>query len=162
MFDFTNYNQLSRIVINKVELKFANKKLGGKLKQVSEKQWEERFGTEDFLKGHKKEYEFSFSKKNEILYGIVSIEVPGYGTKKFRVHNREMLEGQYEKLKKSLIGGTEIAACRLTGGDGDGSFAAIVEGSQAVYSLETYTNEIKTKEQFISLLKLIFEKQEDN
>lgn len=88
--------------------------------------------------------------------------MPGYGTKKFRVHNREMLEGQYEKLKKSLIGGTEIAACRLTGGDGDGSFAAIVEGSQAVYSLETYTNEIKTKEQFISLLKLIFEKQEDN
>lgn len=63
MFDFTNYNQLSRIVINKVEPKFSNKKLGGRLKQVSEKQWEERFGTEDFLKGHKKEYEFSFSKK---------------------------------------------------------------------------------------------------
>lgn len=39
--------------------------------------------------------------KNEILYGIVSIEVPGYGTKKFRVHDREMLEGPYEKLQKS-------------------------------------------------------------
>lgn len=51
------------IVINKTELKFANKKLGGRLKQVSEKQWEKRFGVEDFLKGHKKEYEFSFSKK---------------------------------------------------------------------------------------------------
>lgn len=105
MFDFTNYNQLSRIVINKVEPKFSNKKLGGRLKQVSEKQWEERFGTEDFLKGHKKEYEFSFSKKNEILYGTVSIEMPGYGTKKFVVHNREMLEGSYGKLKKSRIGG---------------------------------------------------------
>ena len=89
--------------------------------------------------------------------------MPGYGTKKFVVHNREMLEGSYGKLKKSRIGGgTEVAACRLTGGDGDGSFVAIVEGSQAVYSLETYTNEIKTKKQFISLLKLIFEKHEDN
>ena len=57
------------IVINKAELKFANKKLGGKLKTVSEKQWEEQFGEEDFLKRHKKEYEFSFSKKMKSYMG---------------------------------------------------------------------------------------------
>ncbi len=143
---------VDNVVINKIDSLYSNAKFGGKLKEVSERQWQKQYGTEDFLKAHKKKYKFSFSDAQKILYGVVELELPNNQVVEIMTSNGEMLDSSYNELKKSLIGNSEVAICKIN----NGNFCAIVYGDNAVYTIEGDDKIAKTESQFVSLLKKIF------
>ena len=140
---------IDNVVINKIDSLYSNAKFGGKLKQVSERQWQKQYGTEDFLKAHKKKYKFSFSDAKKILYGVVELELPNNQVVDIIASNGEMLDSSFKELKKTLIGNSEVAICKIN----NGNFCAIVYGKNAVYTIEG--DEKMNKNQFIMLLKKI-------
>lgn len=145
---------VDNVVINKIDSLYSNAKFGGKLKEVSERQWQKQYGTEDFLKAHKKKYKFSFSDAQKILYGVVELELPNNQVIDIIASNGEMLDSSFKELKKSLIGNSEVAICKIN----NGNFCAIVYGDNAVYTIDGDDKIAKTESQFVSLLNGIFEK----
>lgn len=140
---------VDNVVINKIDSLYSNAKFGGKLKEVSERQWQKQYGTEDFLKSYKKKYKFSFSDAKIILYGVLELELPNNQVVEILASNGEMLDSSFKELKKTLIGNSEVAICKIN----NGNFCAIVYGKNAVYTIEG--DEKMNKNQFIMLLKKI-------
>ncbi len=138
---------IDNVVINKIDSLYSNAKFGGKLKEVSERQWQKQYGTEDFLKAYKKKYKFSFSDAKKILYGVVELELPNNQVVEILVSNGEMLDSSFKELKKTLIGNSEVAICKMN----NRNFCAIVYGENAVYTIEG--DDKMNKNQFIMLLK---------
>ena len=143
---------VDNVVINKIDSLYSNAKFGGKLKEVSERQWHKQYGTEDFLKAHKKKYKLSFSDTNEILYGVVELELSKNQIVEIITSNEEMLDSSYKELKKSLIGNIEVAICKIN----NGNFCAIFYGDNSVYTIEG--DDKMNKNQFVLLLKNLFVK----
>lgn len=146
---------LDNVVINNIDSLHSKAKFGGRLKEVSEKQWQKQYGTEDFLEAHKKKYELSYSKTKEILYGVVSLELSKNHVVQILVNDGEMLDSSFKELKTTRIGNNEVAICRINNENDDGNFCAIINGDNAVYTIEE-SDEI-TENQFVVLLKEIFE-----
>lgn len=140
---------IDNVVINKIDSLYSNAKFGGKLKEVSERQWQKQYGTEDFLKAYKKKYKFSFSDAKKILYGVVELELPNNRVVEILASNGEMLDSSFKELKKTLISNSEVAICKIN----NGNFCAIVYGKNAVYTIEG--SDKMNKNQFIMLLKKI-------
>lgn len=146
---------VDNVVINKIDSLHSNAKFGGRLKAVSERQWQKQYGMEDFLKAHKTKYELSYSKTKEILYGVVRLELSKNNVVEILVNDEEMLDSSLKELKTTLIGNDEVAICKINNENDDGNFCAIVNGDNAVYTIEE-SDEI-TENQFVFLLKEIFE-----
>lgn len=146
---------LDNVVINNIDSLHSKAKFGGRLKEVSEKQWQKQYGTEDFLEAHKKKYELSYSKTKEILYGVVSLELSKNHVVQILVNDGEMLDSSFKELKTTRIGNNEVAICRINNENDDGNFCAIINGDKAIYTIEE-SDEI-TENQFVLLLKEIFE-----
>ena len=140
---------VDNVVINKIDSLYSNAKFGGKLTEVSERQWQKQYGTEDFLKAHKKKYKLSFSDAKKILYGVVELELPNNRVVEILASNGEMLDSSFKELKKTLIGNSKVAICKIN----NGNFCAIVYGENAVYTIEG--SDKMNKNQFIMLLKKI-------
>ena len=140
---------VDNVVINKIDSLYSNAKFGGKLKEVSERQWQKQYGTEDFLKSYKKKYKFSFSDAKIILYGVLELELPNNQVVEILASNGEMLDSSFKELKKTLIGNSKVAICKIN----NGNFCAIVYGENAVYTIEG--SDKMNKNQFIMLLKKI-------
>lgn len=145
-------NAVDNVVINKIDSLYSKAKFGGRLKAVSKSQWRKQYGMEDFLEAHKKKYELSYSKTKEILYGVLKLELSKNQVVEIMVNDGEMLDSSFKELKKTLIGNNEVAICKI---NNDGNFCAIVNGDNAVYTIEE-SDEI-TENQFVLLLKEIFE-----
>ncbi len=142
---------VDNVIINKIESLYSNEKFGGELKEASEIQWQKKYGTEDFLMTRKKKYKFSFSDANKILYGVVELELSNNKVVEIIADDEEMLDSSFKGLKKTLIGNSEVAICKIN----NGNFCAIVEGSNAVYTIEG--DDKISENQFVLLLKKIFE-----
>ncbi len=146
---------VDNVVINKIDSLYSKAKLGGRLKEVSEKQWQKQYGTEDFLEAHKKKYELSYSKTKEILYGVVRLELSKNHVIQILVNDGEMLDSSFKELKTTPIGNNEVAICRINSENDDGNFCAIINGDNAVYTIEE-SDDI-TENQFVLLLNEILE-----
>ena len=140
---------VDNVVINKIDSLYSNAKFGGKLKEVSERQWQKQYGSEDFLKAHHVNYKLSLSNSNEVLYGVVELELSKNQVVEIIAANGEMLDSSYKKLKKTLIGKYEVAICKIN----SGNYCAIVYGDNAVYTIEG-DDEI-SENQFVLLIKKI-------
>lgn len=140
---------VDNVVINKIDSLYSNAKFGGKLTEVSERQWKKQYGTEDFLKAQKKKYKFSFSDSKKILYGVVELELSNNKVVDILANDEKMLDSSFKELKKTLIGNSEVAICKIN----NGNFCAIVYGNNAVYTIEG--DDKIAINQFIMLLKRI-------
>lgn len=148
-------SSVDNVVINQIDSLHSNAKFGGRLKTVSEDQWQKQYGTEDFLSAHEKKYSLSFSNTQEVLYGVVELELPKNQVVEIKVNDVEMLDSSFKELNKTTIGNYEVAICRINTENNDGNYCAIVKGDNAVYTIED-SDEI-TENQFVLHLKEIFE-----
>ncbi len=144
-------DSVDNVVINKIESSYSNAKFGGKLKEVSERQWQKQYGTENFLEAHKKKYKLSFSNSNKVLYGYVLLQLSKNQVVEITADDEKMLDSSFKELIKTVIGNYEVAICKIN----HGNYCAIVKGNNAVYTIEG--GDIMTENQFVLLLKKIFE-----
>ena len=147
-------SSVDNIVINNIDSLYSNKKFGGKLKEVSENRWQKQYGAEDFLKTHKKKYNLSFSDTQKVLYGVVELELSKNKVIEIKAADGKMLDSSFKKLNKTTIGNYKVAICKLCSENNGRNYCAIVNGGNAVYTIEE--NEMTFKE-FVLLLKEIFE-----
>lgn len=144
---------LDRAKINKIPPLYSTSKLWMDLKPVSEKKWEKRYGLDNFVKLHEREYKFSYSyKKKKVWCGLLSLKLSKKKVVDMKVHEKNMLYNPYTNLKTTFIGDYEVAICQK----GISNWGAIIYGdNDIIYVFERSTE--RTKKQFLKLLLEILE-----
>ncbi len=130
-----NPSEEETVKINK-ETAYFNKKFGGTIQPVTKKLWLKSYDNDIFNCDSNTQYFLSYSKKQEVLYGILSIKT-NYGTIEIRVCENTMIDSGYRKLRKTKINGINIAICSIgEKGDTDPNYGAIFKKSHTVYTIE--------------------------
>ncbi len=144
---------MEKIEINE-ESSYFGAKYGGTITSVKKEVWLKSFDPAVFMCDAETKYYISYSREQEVLYGVLEMAIPGNDTLSIRVGENSMIDSGYSELKMSNINGVEMAICSI-GGDSDEegkSMGAIYMENKFVYTIEKSETNISD---FVSTLKAI-------
>lgn len=126
---------------------YFNAKYGGTIKKVTKKVWSEKFDNNIFKCDSNTKYFLSYSKKNEVLYGKLEIEVKNNEIVTVLVGKNSMIDSGYNQLSKTNINGVNMAICAI---EGSQNYGAIYSKSNVAYTIEWSEGGVS---EFITTLK---------
>ena len=154
---YSTFSQTEKIFVNKGSSYFHSK-YGGTLRQVKKEIWSEKYDNAIFKCDSRTKYYLSYSKENEVLYGVLEMITKSNQSITVLVGKNSMIDSGYDKLNKTYINEVGIAICSIDDTEGKNTqYGAIYKDSHNAYTIEWGKGDLSG---FIITLKEVVEPKE--